>query len=552
MCRSREGREVARILIVPVDDSALAALDRYEAYAHNEAEVQLVENGHYEYLLISNIPNLRVSCRPVFTPHTLQSGADEHGAIETGSTCGQLRIDVTRRDTQEVVGIGAVEVRSVKLGYRDQYRQMLNDIVARLPGLLFDARVPAQMPLTPAWPRDAALLQQQVAFLCEAMDALQIQAAMQRILASPHQQLQRDVVVRPIQRAFNVRRDVERQLTQGGQRVALQPSHQLVKQISSLPARVAVPIKHTSHDTPENQFVKHALQTFEDFLRHAETALRKQGSAWQTIADRAHRVANALAHWRGHVFFRDVSPLRLMPFSSHVLQRKAGYRDVLKAWSNFHAGVQLRWAASDDLFRAGQRDVAALYEYWLFFQLLDWFCGRFDVVQPAKVLVAQDAHGPMLTVRQGFSLGPFEGRRDTLRAQFSYNRMFGAGSLDGSWTRPMRPDFTFTFWRGDVSSQPMHLHFDAKYRVNTLAEVFAETTDDASSNANRDDMLKMHAYRDAIRNTAGAYVLYPGNAAPQLMRCGDGLLPGLGAFAVSPGGGMAHVAKFLEAVILDL
>ena len=71
----------------------------------------------------------------------------------------------------------------------------------------------------------------------------------------------------------------------------------------------------------------------------------------------------------------------------------------------------------------------------------------------------------------------------------------------------------------------------------------------------------MHAYRDAIRRTAGAYVLYPGNA-------GDGkrfdefvgfheVLPGLGAFAVRPrldgtAEGLDDLRQFLDHVIEHL
>src|SRR5205807_2548341 len=71
-----------------------------------------------------------------------------------------------------------------------------------------------------------------------------------------------------------------------------------------------------------------------------------------------------------------------------------------------------------------------------------------------------------------------------------------------------------------VSTQELEvwLHFDAKYRVdNLLAQLTSAPDSDemsrdsmTSGGAKRDDLLKMHAYRDAISRTAGAYVLYPG------------------------------------------
>src|SRR5204862_239446 len=53
----------------------------------------------------------------------------------------------------------------------------------------------------------------------------------------------------------------------------------------------------------------------------------------------------------------------------------------------------------------------------------------------------------------------------------------------------------------------------------------------------RADLLKMHAYRDAIRRSAGAYVLYPGGDAEanrEPFKEYHELLPGLGAFILRP------------------
>lgn len=49
----------------------------------------------------------------------------------------------------------------------------------------------------------------------------------------------------------------------------------------------------------------------------------------------------------------------------------------------------------------------------------------------------------------------------------------------------------------------------------------------------RVDLLKMHAYKDAIRRTSGAYILYPGSENKKLQGFHE-ILPGLGAFCLSP------------------
>ncbi|WP_290370144.1 nuclease domain-containing protein [Peribacillus sp. Bi134] len=50
----------------------------------------------------------------------------------------------------------------------------------------------------------------------------------------------------------------------------------------------------------------------------------------------------------------------------------------------------------------------------------------------------------------------------------------------------------------------------------------------------RADLLKMHAYKDAIKRTQGAYILYPGNQN-RIWREFEEVLPSVGAFAVRPG-----------------
>src|SRR6266550_3562221 len=61
----------------------------------------------------------------------------------------------------------------------------------------------------------------------------------------------------------------------------------------------------------------------------------------------------------------------------------------------------------------------------------------------------------------------------------------------------------------------------------------------------------MHAYRDAIRRTEGAYVIYPGRHGQEndSWFAFNDVLPGLGAFALRPGAevvGLENLRTFLE------
>ncbi len=61
----------------------------------------------------------------------------------------------------------------------------------------------------------------------------------------------------------------------------------------------------------------------------------------------------------------------------------------------------------------------------------------------------------------------------------------------------------------------------------------------------------MHAYRDLIRRSAGAYVLYPGFGVPQRRMQFHEVLPGIGAFPLRPGSegdvlGLDGLRQFLD------
>ncbi|RJP89360.1 MAG: hypothetical protein C4518_10280 [Desulfobacteraceae bacterium] len=113
----------------------------------------------------------------------------------------------------------------------------------------------------------------------------------------------------------------------------------------------------------------------------------------------------------------------------------------------------------------------------------------------------------------------------------------------------MRPDYTLSVWpegfppeKAEEQELIVHIHFDAKYKVEGFTEIIGgdqvdhdkEKEEQRFGTYQRADLLKMHAYKDAIRRTGGAYVIYPGYDSGDLMRGFHEIIPGLGAFAVRP------------------
>lgn len=130
----------------------------------------------------------------------------------------------------------------------------------------------------------------------------------------------------------------------------------------------------------------------------------------------------------------------------------------------------------------------------------------------------------------------------------------------------MRPDYTLSFWPFGISETEaekqesiVHVHFDAKYKIANLTDFLeqnAENDLDKEKAENRkgiyknSDLLKMHAYKDAIRRTGGAYVLYPGDKSINKKGFHE-IIPGLGAFPVKPSKTDSGIGE-LKAFILEI
>ena len=338
-------------------------------------------------------------------------------------------------------------------------------------------------------------------------------------------------------------------------------------QMKSIPSRLITEIKIDTVDTPENRFVKHALKEFErfcGFICHYIKKGMKDSSKIPNIYNEAKELEERFSGYLNHNMFRKISTPDALPLNSPVLQRKTGYREILRVWLMYDLAAKLIWnALDDDQYHAGKRDVATLYEYWLFFKLLRLIEKLFEInpVETEK-LIKETNDGLGLQLKAGKET-PIEGRynqkgRD-FKIKFSFNRTFGHSKYPekGSWTQQMRPDYTLSIWpaafkeeEAEVQELIVHVHFDAKYKVDGLKYLISKDNENMSEDDSlqmlneeknmqkkgtykRADLLKMHAYKDAIRRTVGAYVLYPGTE--QYRRSGfHEIIPGLGAFPVSP------------------
>jgi predicted component of viral defense system (DUF524 family) len=487
----------------------------------------------------------------------------------------------------------AFEVASPKLDYEQEYRSMVETIGEECQQLLLEWGTPASLHLQVDPEKQTQTLLEQFLFLRHVLGPDKLDLYLETIARRSHSRLESELEWKPFgtsDPAFLAGHPLRRgrDWQRSGGRV--------------VPAEMQTERKFESADTPPNRFVKFALLGFRELCDAVLQAKRNGKRAFapdDAVSLEATSMLRSLDALLAQPLFDDVGQLRRIPFESTTLQRREGYREVLLAWLMLDAAAQLDWPGRGDAYDGTTRDVATLYEYWLYFLLVRAFRDRLGMVPEHDPLEKIDGALPfccraedgrlMINLRQreaSFSRFRWQKNGRELRVHFFFNRSFGRKAVceRGSYSKTFRPDYTLVIlpeefdqadWSlaerfAEKAGRIAYLHFDAKYRGENLPGLFgdAEKEEDqpedersrATGMVKRVDLYKMHTYNEAIRRTIGSYVLYPGlvpqrDEALRYERYHE-IVPGIGAFAVRPakkGGppaGLESVCDFIREIIM--
>ena len=257
--------------------------------------------------------------------------------------------------------------------------------------------------------------------------------------------------------------------------------------VEHFPTQVSVSSRRLSYDTPENRFIKHLLA---ECLSIVYRFLDEKALHWQMRAD-CKEMATILESASRALFLSDVGVLSSFPGPTQALAKAEGYKDLLELWIALGAHQSLPTSEREIQRLLQGKDVALLYEYWVFLKVL-------QAVSAASGL----KNGPVSVSRNDLGEGLDRGLQIQLSPSIavafnpSYTRTAGT-----TYSTPLRPDVVVTL------GSRRHA-FDAKYRLNWLSSL--EDTDDDEATFVRADIYKMHTYRDAIANMQSSFVVYPG------------------------------------------
>lgn len=551
---------IVNLCIVPVNKDRDFLYEVVDSCSE-EIVYHLVEGSNYQYEF-NSIGNVQFQFKEnteIVTRSNLPNRKNQ-GTIRTGIYVGQLTLLICELSRNTEVGRVKLEIRSVKADYEGDYRTMLDEIAEYYADLVLMQGSPVTQTLEVDENCNSQTLYQKFSFVRSIIDSDSFQTAIHKIIQNPVRKWTDIAIEKDICGVKRFSKRNIRQIVTSKDRILLPPDSCLkAKGIDTIPRKVSVDYKCDTIDNHENQFVKFALRTFSMFCLE----LKDKKNASERLKNEIGRTVNQISTYLDSHFFRQISMPTYLNMNSPVLQRKEGYREVLQAWVVFDLAAKLNWSGGNDVYEAGKKNVATLYEYWLFFKLQELIGEFFQINQKDKrKLVNIDNDKIDLQIIQGKKVilrGKSSSSMRELNVAFYYNRTFSkvADNEDpihkaGSWTMSMRPDYTLSIWPGNISEEQAeaedlitHIHFDAKYRLNkvlleddaecdSVQKLSEEKKQQEMGIYKRADLLKMHAYKDAIRRTSGAYVLYPGTENKEIKGFHE-VVPGLGAFSIRPG-----------------
>jgi len=583
----------------------LFLIDKQIALENGMSPYQILEGNFYNYYFkLSGNANHQYQLREnIIVKNALREDVSE-GRISPNIYVGSLPLTVYNKITQIDYGEINIEVLATKLdddsipkedpNYRKNYQFMLKDIAEKCTELLMQINSPVTQNFEINFDKDNETIYQRFAFVSALINTNEFDEAVHKIIASPTTKWLEELGLKDIRSVRRMNSFSIRQIALRSNRVKLATP---IGILYDVPTKIETTHKSETTDTRENRFIKHTLEVFLQFCIDCRNSFMTNGYSKSKIE--AEALVEKLENHLNHPFFKEIERPTTLKLNSPALQRKSGYRELLNAWLQFDLAAKLIWKGGDDVYKAGKRDIAVLYEYWLFFVLYDLMKTKFKIDDnnaTYKHLIEQTDDGLNVMVKSGKLTaleGTYKSEGRELHIKFSYNRTFDGGTKycakkTGSWTKALRPDYTLSIWPEEIKDEIkaeeleriVHIHFDSKYKVEkftiktnveqdvidsdedlTVIKSNGEIKIDSLEKEKRDerkgiykntDLLKMHAYKDAIRRTGGAYVLYPGTDEHKEFVGFHELIPGLGAFAIRPKeveNGTVELGDFIDKII---
>ena len=510
--------------------------------SENNVNIMLLEEHKYNLSFEPDMDHLDIFHSLLkFTDEVLELFPNTYnGFLSFGSYVGKSYLDIYK-DKKPIFKI-PFEVRSRKIDYATEYAAMIGDLSKHAQGLLYESKSPL--------------------FQSFELDNLQNKSSYEDFmlleylfkdenLPSTIEYLSRNLYSALTSTVEEVPTSFASNINPNDLIDVFSNSDNLTKTDDEIwqertKGHIPLKINETKYiddiDVPENRFYKNFLESIENLINEL---LKKSHEGY--IRDQLLIYRETISAYLSARYFKDISMMDYVPLNSQLLQKKEGYRDILQYYLIFELGFKLNWDEISNEFKGNEKKLFELYEYWCYFELIDVlnqisinsidFSDIFDKVKDEN----KDEFSISLkhNLINSFYID-IDG--NAIQVDLTYNRSFYRTSNDfKSYSVTLRPDYSLII---HIENKRYILHFDAKYKLWIDSDSFKN-----------EDIVKMHAYKDAIVGTVGAYVLYPGDKRRLYYERNDERLESVGAFPLSPGedkGNKEDLKEFIISMIYKL
>lgn len=212
------------------------------------------------------------------------------------------------------------------------------------------------------------------------------------------------------------------------------------------PDKIAAPRGRLSYDTPENRFVKHVIgECLALVYRFIDHPLLHAG-----LLSDCRLMLGILEQAAANSFLAEAGQLSGFHAPSQALAKADGYRETFGFWTDLTRHVSLPRSPAEAARLLEGRDMATLYEYWVFVKILEAMIGVTGGTPTMRPEIWRDEMGDSLAIGLSTGLKP----NITIRFNPTFTR-----ASDTAYSTPLRPDVV-------VEVAGVRYIFDAKYRLD--------------------------------------------------------------------------------------
>jgi len=259
------------------------------------------------------------------------------------------------------------------------------------------------------------------------------------------------------------------------------------------PAMIKTYSDQITYDTKENRFVKFFVHYLKEFL--VDIMLQVDDSNYK-LKREIEKIREIVETRVQHPFWKKISELDQIPFNSQILQKKYPYNMIYQMYTELGVAAEINFGDLDKTYLIGQKDAPMLYQYWVFIMLFQYLVKRYEDGFITSDWIKYDKSNLTFSLKEGrghfakFYVGENKEIHLLYNKTYDNKHAIWAGR---SYSHELKPDISLElFEEGNLVAI---LHFDAKYRLPLNG------TDVP------DDINKMHAYKDGIMGTIGAFAI---------------------------------------------